>query len=111
MKLLLDENLSRRIVPFLQQAYPGSTQVTLVGMESLDDNAIWEFARSNGQVIVTRDADFLDLSQLKGQPPKIIWLRTPNLTRAGTLAVLLNNQARIEAALMEAQGACVELLG
>jgi predicted nuclease of predicted toxin-antitoxin system len=26
MKLLLDENLSRRIVPFLQADYPGSTQ-------------------------------------------------------------------------------------
>ena len=26
MKLLLDENLSRRIVPFLQATYPGSSQ-------------------------------------------------------------------------------------
>jgi len=26
MKLLLDENLLRRIVPFLQAAFPGSTQ-------------------------------------------------------------------------------------
>jgi len=34
MKLLLDENLSRRLVPFLQNDYPGSTQVVLVGLES-----------------------------------------------------------------------------
>ena len=27
MKLLLDENLSRKIVPFLQVLYPGSSQV------------------------------------------------------------------------------------
>ena len=33
MKLLLDENLSRRIVPFIQNSYPGSTQVALVGLE------------------------------------------------------------------------------
>ncbi len=33
MKLLLDENLSRRLVPFLQQDYPGSTQVALIGLE------------------------------------------------------------------------------
>ena len=29
MKLLLDENLSRRIVPFLQHEFPGTSQVTL----------------------------------------------------------------------------------
>lgn len=111
MRLLLDENLSRRIVPFLQQAYPGSTQVALVNLEAQDDMAIWEFAKAYGHVIVTRDADFLDLSQLKGQPPQIIWLRTPNLSRGATLALLLNNQARIEAALLEARDSCVELLG
>ena len=32
MKLLLDENLSRRLVPFLQQDYPGSSQVLLLGL-------------------------------------------------------------------------------
>lgn len=30
MKLLLDENLSRRLVPFLQHDYPGSNQVVLL---------------------------------------------------------------------------------
>lgn len=33
MKLLLDENLSRRIEPFLQDCYPGSTRVVLEGLE------------------------------------------------------------------------------
>jgi hypothetical protein len=33
MKLLLDENLSRRIVPFLQSDFPGTTQVALEGIE------------------------------------------------------------------------------
>ena len=37
MKLLLDENLSHRLVPRLQTAYPGSSQVTLVGLGSADD--------------------------------------------------------------------------
>jgi len=40
MKLLLDENLSRRIAPFLQTAFPGSSQVTLVGLESKSDSEI-----------------------------------------------------------------------
>lgn len=37
MKLLLDENLSRRLVPFLQHDYPDSSQVVLLGMESASD--------------------------------------------------------------------------
>lgn len=41
MKLLLDENLSRRIVPFLQDGYPGSSQVVLEGLERADDHVVW----------------------------------------------------------------------
>lgn len=37
MKLLLDENLSRRLVPYLQKDFPESTQVTLVGLETASD--------------------------------------------------------------------------
>ena len=45
MKLLLDENLSRRIVPFLQAAFPGSTQIALLGLESASDSEIWRYAK------------------------------------------------------------------
>lgn len=48
MKLLLDENPSRRLVPFLQNEFPGSTQVTLVGLEQADDQTIWRYAKENG---------------------------------------------------------------
>lgn len=40
MKLLLDENLSRRQVPFLQNEFPGSTQVALVGLEIALEEAL-----------------------------------------------------------------------
>lgn len=53
MKLLLDENLSRRLVPFLQHDYPGSNQVVLLGMESASDKEIWLRAKSDGYVMVT----------------------------------------------------------
>jgi hypothetical protein len=37
MKLLLDENLSRRLVPFLQSDFPGSSHVALLGLEQASD--------------------------------------------------------------------------
>ena len=62
MKLLLDENLSRRLVPFLQHDYPGSSQVVLLGLESASDREVWQKAKDDGYVIVTRDTDFQELS-------------------------------------------------
>jgi predicted nuclease of predicted toxin-antitoxin system len=61
MKLLLDENLSRRLVPFLQHDYPGTSQVVLLGLESASDRVVWQRAKDHGYVIVTRDADFQEL--------------------------------------------------
>jgi predicted nuclease of predicted toxin-antitoxin system len=110
MKLLLDENLSRRLVPFLQHDFPGSTQVVLVGLESSNDTQIWEYAKSHAFVIVTRDNDFEELSLVWGHPPQVILLKTKNLSRAGTLNVLTTHRNLIEETLVENKQACLELL-
>ena len=110
MKLLLDENLSRRIVPFLQQNYPDSSQVVLLGLQAATDAEIWEFAKMQGYVVASRDADFADLSLLNGAPPKLIRLRTPNLSRAATLSLLLSNQELVEQVLIQEDEAYVEIL-
>jgi predicted nuclease of predicted toxin-antitoxin system len=111
MKLLLDENLSRRLVPFLQHDYPGSSQVTLLGLESASDVEVWQVAKDQGFVIVTRDADFEELSLVWGQPPKVIWLKTKNQSRKITLQILLDHQPMIEEALLNRGQACVEVSG
>ena len=67
MKLLLDENLSRRPVPFLQHDYSRSNQMVLLGMESASDREVWQKAKDDGYVIVTRDADFQELSLVWGR--------------------------------------------
>jgi predicted nuclease of predicted toxin-antitoxin system len=103
VKLLLDENLSRRLVPFLQHDYPGSSQVVLLGLESASDQVVWQKAHDEGFVIVTRDADFQELSLIWGQPPKVVRLDTPNQSRAATLKLLLESRLLIEDVL-EAQG-------
>ena len=109
MKLLLDENLSRRLLPFLQHDYPGSTQVVLVGLESATDQAIWEYARANAYVIVTRDADFEELTLVCGQPPQVIWIKAKNQSRTATLKTLLENKTLIEQALTLDRQACMDI--
>ena len=110
MKLLLDENLSRRLVPFLQHAYPGTSQVVLLGLESASDREVWQKAKDDGYVIVTRDADFQELSLVWGQPPKVVRLRTPNQTRAATLKVLLDHRELIVESLLTHGLALVEII-
>ena len=110
MKLLLDENLSRRLVPFLQHHFPGSTQVVLLGMQSASDEEVWQRARDDGYVIVTRDADFQELSLVWGQPPKVIRLKTLNQTRTATLNVLIDNKSLVEEILLGMGLASVEIL-
>lgn len=110
MKLLLDENLSRRLVPFLQHDFPGSSQVVLLGMESASDKEVWLRARADGYVVVTRDADFQELSLVWGSPPQVIRLRTPNQTRAAVLKLLLDNKASILEALEAQALASIELI-
>jgi len=110
MKLLLDENLSRRLVPFLQNDYPGSSQVVLLGMQSASDKEVWQKARENGYIIVTRDADFQEMSLVWGQPPKIIRLRTPNQSRAATLKMLMENKETIIEALVSEDLASLEIV-
>ena len=109
MKLLLDENLSRRIVPFLQNAYPGSTQVALVGLEQASDQEIWCYARGNNFVIVTKDSDYYELSLVHGDPPKIIWLKTGNTTKSAVVQMLLDHRKQIEELLIDHGLCCAEI--
>lgn len=109
MKLLLDENLSRRPVPFLQNEFPGSTQIAMIGLEQADDRTIWRHAKEYGYIIVTRDADFEELSAIHGAPPQVIWIRVPNQAKAAVLKLLLTHRAVLNEALHEQGVACVEL--
>ena len=109
MKLLLDENLSRRLVPFLQSDFPGSSHVSLLGLEQASDREIWDYARVQGFVIVTRDADFSEISSLHGQPPQVIWLRLRNTAKAPLLNLLCAQREMIEQVLQMDGMACVEL--
>jgi predicted nuclease of predicted toxin-antitoxin system len=82
MKLLFDQNISFSILRLLSEAFAGCRQVRSVGLNDRSDTEIWQYARQNDFTIVTFDADFLDISVLRGIPPKIIWLRTGNLSTA-----------------------------
>ena len=60
--------------------YPDSRRVREAGMKKSEDVDIWEYAKSNDFVIVTKEMDFQQRSLLFGHPPKIVRLRVGNCT-------------------------------
>ena len=97
MKLLFDQNLSPRLVRQLEDLFPGSSHVQAQGFASSPDTPLWEFARKNDFVIVSKDVDFSDRSALLGYPPKIIWIRMGNCSTSEIEGALRKHHGQIDA--------------
>jgi len=109
MKLLLDQNLSHRIINSLTDVFPGSTQVSLLGMGEATDITIWEYASKEDFSIVTLDADFHEYSLLRSGPPLIVWLKCGNQPKSEILKKLMASREVIEQAHKDAEIWCIEL--
>jgi len=108
MKLLFDENLSFKLCRQLNDLFPGSSQVHLLGLERADDRAIWNYAKANGFILVTFDADFVDMAGLLGPPPKVIRLRCGNQVTA-VIEALVRDRAEAIGDFEHDHSACLEI--
>jgi predicted nuclease of predicted toxin-antitoxin system len=95
VKLLFDENLSHHLADLLATDYPGSTHVRRVDLRGAEDARVWEFARSAGFAIVSKDSDFRQRSFLEGAPPKVIWLDVGNAGTGAIADLLHREQSRV----------------
>ena len=87
IRLLFDQNISYRVVKQLQTAFPTIVGVRECGLYNADDYQIWEYARQNQYTVVTFDKDIPAIGSVRGFPPKIIWLRTGNLSNLAIAAL------------------------
>src|SRR5690554_3022834 len=100
MNLLFDQNISFRIIEKVNNHFKNVQQVRKVGLENADDNTMWQFAKEN------------DLANLRGVPPKIIWLRTGNMTTNNIAQLLIMHKDIIISFLSEKSYdkiACLEI--
>jgi len=77
-KYILDENLSKVLAEKLTHHLNHVLPVRDITLSKFSDSNIWSYARDNGYTIITKDNDFLYLSNLYGCPPKIIRLNCGN---------------------------------
>lgn len=78
-------------------------------MAEADDLVIWDFARREGFVVVTLDADFADIAALRGAPPKVIWLRCGNQPTRVVEGLIRTHVALIASFLQDDEATCLEI--
>jgi len=83
------------MVKSLIDLYPGSRHVREAGLQEAPDAAVWEFAKGEGFVIVSKDSDFRQKSFLSGHPPKVICLKAGNVPTSAIEALLRANHDAI----------------
>jgi predicted nuclease of predicted toxin-antitoxin system len=97
MKLLFDQNLSHKLARRLADLFPASTHVREVGLKEAEDPLVWEYAKQQGLMIVSKDSDFHQRSFVFGFPPKVVWVRLGNCTTTEVEQVIRKNFDSIKA--------------
>jgi len=78
IRFLVDENLPATLAAKVPVSCLHATDL---GGQPTDDS-LWSYARREGWIILTKDADFFERLALEGPPPKVVWVRTGNLRRS-----------------------------
>lgn len=97
MKLLFDENLSDKLARRLADLFPDSVHVREVGLKAASDPVVWEYAKNNVLMIVSKDSDMHQRSFVLGYPPKVVWVRLGNCSTSDVERLLRRRFAAIEA--------------
>ena len=86
MSLLVDNQLPVAMARFLAANGWECSHVQDVGLDSVNDSIIWEYAKERGMAIVTKDEDFQILANRQGSiPPQVVWVRLGNCRKAALL--------------------------
>jgi predicted nuclease of predicted toxin-antitoxin system len=110
MKLLLDANISWRLVKLLQNSGVDCIQVEQTDLPvPSSDLQIWQYAKEHNYIIVTNDEDYLNLSNLLGFPPKVVLLKTGNQRTDYLKELLLKNISSISELELSADIALLEI--
>lgn len=98
MKLLLDANLSYRLVKKLSPHFDDCIHVSRTGLEQpASDEDIWIWAKRNDYTfVVSNDEDFRGLLNRLDSPPKLILLKVGNLTTEAVKDILLRHLTAIK---------------
>ncbi|MEZ5978467.1 MAG: DUF5615 family PIN-like protein [Planctomycetota bacterium] len=100
MILWLDAQLSPALAPRLAaELRCDVVAVRDLGLRDASDVVIFARARERGAVVVTKDADFVELVRRHGPPPQIVWITIGNSTNEHLGRVFTEHGTRVLEAL------------
>lgn len=90
MKTWIDAQLSPAIAVWINRTFENieAQSVREVGLRDALDPEIFEEARKNNAVIMSKDDDFIKLVERNGPPPKIMWVTCGNTSNAKLKQIL-----------------------
>jgi predicted nuclease of predicted toxin-antitoxin system len=89
MTIWVDAHLSPAIATWITSTF-GIEAIALrnLGLRDAEDTEIFEAAKAQKAVVMTKDSDFVDLVERLGSPPQIIWLTCGNTSNARLREIL-----------------------
>ena len=89
MILWIDAQLSPTLASWITESFGvGAHHVVDLGLLLARDQEIYLAAREADAVIVTKDRDFLALSERFGSPPQVVWITCGNTSNARLMDIL-----------------------
>ena len=96
-EFLIDANLPAKISIWQNERF---VHIAVLN-PAWDDDAIWQYAKTNNLTIVSKDKDFLIHQLLKGTPPKVVHIKFGNLKLNDFIAVIEKNWEQVEILLTD----------
>ena len=90
MKIWIDAQLSPAIAAWINRTFEAieAKSVKAVGLRDALDHEIYEQARQNEVVSMSKDNDFIKLLEQYGPPPRLIWITCGNTSNARMRKIL-----------------------
>ncbi len=109
MILWIDAQLSPALAPWIEESFDVRVQsVKRLGLRDASDREIFEAARLENAVVLTKDHDFVELVVKLGPPPAIQWLTSGNTSNTRVRELLERAWPRIRR-LLDSGEALIEL--
>ena len=90
MIIWIDAQMSPTIAAWVSSNFSvNATAIRDLGLRDAEDKAIFEAARRENAIVMTKDADFVLLLDRLGAPPQVIWVTCGNTSNARLKEILI----------------------
>ena len=95
MTIWIDAQMSPAIAAWVSSNFAVSAvAIRDLGLRDAEDKEIFQAARRDNAIVMTKDSDFVLLLDRLGPPPQVIWVTCGNTSNARLKEILTNTLAK-----------------